>query len=373
MSVALPEISPPPLKRRRISASVPTTSKSVPALPTTSHNDPDESSLTSLHIYSWNINGITPFLPPSTHKITDFLAPSSPSTRSRSQAQQTSLRECLCRWSWPQIIALQEVKIALTDTKTLATVRRVVNTPLDSEDDLNSGRHLYDAHFCLPRDKHNATGFGGKVYGVCTLVRRDVQAVSIKRVDWDLEGRLLMCEITEKNLVVMNVYAVNGTTYDYRNSDTGKVVGTRHDRKKAFHTFLAAEVKDYELRGWHVVVAGDLNISRAKIDSFPQLRTGEEHVENRSDFEKKFMVDLGMLDTFRLLHGQAKKYSYRPRNKPWGLGGDRVDMILTTKSLQSKVKQADILDSQEEIGPSDHVPLFVTMELEENRNGDRDS
>ena len=33
-----------------------------------------------------------------------------------------------------------------------------------------------------------------------------------------------------------------------------------------------------EDRGWDVVVAGDINISRSHIDSFPQLRMGKEHV-----------------------------------------------------------------------------------------------
>ena len=161
--------------------------------------------------------------------------------------------------------------------------------------------------------------------------------------------------------MVINVYAVNGTTYDNRDPSTGKVVGTRHDRKRRFHSLLRNEVDQYENQGWNVVLAGDMNISRTKIDSFPQLRMGEEHVRNRADFEGKFITDLEMIDTFRVMRGEERKFTYRPTGKPWGTGGDRVDMILVSKGLKDYVEDADILDSEEERGPSDHVPLFVEV------------
>ena len=255
--------------------------------------------------------------------------------------------------------------------KTQTSVRRVVNTPLDSNDENDRIRHLYDAYFCLPRDKHNATGFGGKVYGVCTLLRRDVPEPATKTVQWDLEGRVLLVEIPTWGVMVVNVYAVNGTSNDYRDPATGKVVGDRHDRKRIFHSLLRDEVRRYEDKGWHVVVAGDINISRSPIDSFPRLRMGEEHVWSRADFEAKFVGDLGLVDSFRLLHGLRRKFTYRPRNKPWGSGGDRVDIILVTKGLeaQGRVWEADVLDSEEERGPSDHVPLYVQLGAERVSGG----
>lgn len=259
---------------------------------------------------------------------------------------------------------LQEVKIAPRDTKIPNQLRAAVNSLDETVDSQLPERQLYDAQFCLPRDKHNATGFGGKVYGVCTLIRKDlVPKATVKTVDWDLEGRVQVVELPSSGLILFNTYAVNGTTNDYRDSNTGKVVGNRHDRKKAFHSLLANEVQSYEEKGWHVIIAGDINISRTHADSFPQLRMGTDHVTNRADFEEKFMRGLGMLDTFRLLHGEKRKYSYRPTNKPWGAGGDRVDMMLATKGLKDAVKEADILDSEMERGPSDHVPLCLKVEL----------
>ena len=365
------EISPPPSKRRRISSPAP--SQSVPVVYSPSpppivqeercstRKSPDSK---PLRLYSWNINGIQSFLPPSTPQITIFFTTSS---KPKSPPPQPSLRNDLQRWKWPHIVFLQEVKIAPSDTKTPRLVVRTVNAPLDTEELAIPKTQLYDAHFCLPKDKYNATGFGGKVYGVCTLIRQDLSPdATVKTVEWDLEGRVQIIEISSLGTTLINVYAVNGTTNDYRDPETGKVTGNRHDRKRAFHMLLANEVKAYEEKGWDIVVAGDINISRSEIDSYPQLRMGEDHVKNRADFEEKFIRELGMLDTFREKRGEERKFSYRPTNKPWGAGGDRVDMMLVTKGLKECVTDADILDTELERGPSDHVPLLVELQLPGN-------
>lgn len=406
------ELSPPPLKRRKVSPSVAIVEESkvsfdIPPRPPS----PTTQEESSLSVYSWNINGITPFLPPTTPKITNFLTTPPKS----SPAPHPSLRACLRKWSWPHVVCLQEVKIARSDYSTQSHLRRIINTPLDADDDTASLNRLYTTHFSLPRDPHNAKGFGGKVHGVCTLVRQDVlpsesefnptstsssdsaqdnkdhalTAATVQEVDWDLEGRVLILTIPSHRLVIFNVYAVNGTSFHYWSPVTGRVMGTRHDRKRAFHTLLASHVKAYDEKEWDVMVIGDMNISRSWRDSFPELRMGKEHVENRADFEKKIIgttlddligthkeekrrdkddadenwygKGLKMLDVFRFLHLQEDKYTYRPTHKPWGTGGDRVDMALATGFLMPKVEEADILDTEEDRLCSDHVPLFVKV------------
>lgn len=239
----------------------------------------------------------------------------------------------------------------------------------------------YTAHFSLPRDKYNARGFGGKVYGVCTLIRDDLLSKEdlavdklIKEVPWDLEGRILVLEIPGRKLAVFNVYAVNGTDNPCRDTHTGQIVGTRHHRKRALHSELKAECERYEQKGWSVVIAGDLNIARSPLDGFPGRRTGQEHVKNRIDFEEKFIHGkesggLGMVDSFRALHDGEKKYSYRGRHREWGSSCDRVDLILVSGQSHAQdgiaLKEADILDEEMERGPSDHVPLYITMKAVE--------
>jgi len=239
----------------------------------------------------------------------------------------------------------------------------------------------YTAHFSLPKDKYNARGFGGKVYGVCTLIRDDLlsreqSAVDelIREVPWDLEGRVLVLEIPGRKLAAFNVYAVNGTDNPYRDIQTGHIVGTRHDRKRALHSELKAECEGYEQKGWSVVIAGDLNIARSPLDGFPGRRMGHEHVKNRIDFEEKFIHGkghggLGMIDSFRALHNGEKKYSYRGRNREWGSSCDRVDLILVSGECHTQGKialsEADMLDEEMERGPSDHVPSYVTLKAVE--------
>ena len=137
----------------------------------------------------------------------------------------------------------------------------------------------YRAFFSLPRDRFNARGFGGKVYGVCLLVREDMFCNAkreienrVDELEWDLEGRVLKFEMPHENMVVFGVYAVNGTDNPYRDPKTGLIAGTRHDRKRAFHTQLRAEVETCERKGWSVIIAGDLNIARASVDGFPGIR-----------------------------------------------------------------------------------------------------
>ncbi|KAL8725885.1 MAG: hypothetical protein Q9166_007082 [cf. Caloplaca sp. 2 TL-2023] len=374
MSSRTPSLSPPPLKRRRVAPPEPspiisTQRPSTPNIPRPSIKS--GLSKTTLRIYSWNINGIASYLDQQPSIKTFFQPKKSSAAKSTLSRSSPSLRACLHRWSFPHIVCLQEVKIAPSDTSSQAAVCRVVNSPLSEDDPADVPTCLYDAHFDLPRDKHNATGFGGKVYGVCTLVRRDITLSSnTKSVDWDLEGRVLITELPAHGIVVFNIYAVNGTTNPYRDPDNGKVIGDRHMRKRIFHTELRNECCHYEDAGWDVVIVGDLNISQTPLDSYPQLRMGKEHVVNRRHFADTFMKGkeeggFGMRDTFREMHGEKRKYSYRPPGRVWGEGMDRVDLILVGEGV--KLRGADILDNEMERGRSDHVPLWVEVEAGKNK------
>ena len=385
-----PDISPPPAKRRRLSQPAASLAPSLPSR-LISPLGPNQ-----LRIFAWNVNGIAPFLQPA---ITTFFSPSKKKVRtpplspiissvtsapaplpSRSLAS-CSLRDCLQRWQYPQIVCLQEVKIARKDTKTQNAVSVAVRAPslrskATGEGGKGEGEPGYIARFGLPRDRHNAKGFGGKVYGVCTLIRKDFmdrecEDGDAQEVDWDLEGRVLKLEVRKRKLVIFNVYAVNGTENAWRDSKTGEVLGTRFDRKRAFHTELASACAGYEAKGWNVMIAGDINIARSPLDGYPGRRMGEQHIRSRQDFEEKFMTGgLAMRDSYREVRGNERKYSYRSRGVEWGSSCDRVDLILASRGLHGLV-EADILDEEAERGPSDHCPLYVTLDLEvgEEREG----
>ncbi|KAK6007280.1 hypothetical protein QM012_006288 [Aureobasidium pullulans] len=346
-------VSPPPLKRRRLCDNE---IKSATSPMNTTDKD-------RLCVYSWNVNGIQPFVQKS---ITSFFQTKKPSSKQLdTEATATaSLRDFLRRHSWPTILCLQEVKINPNDEATKSAVRQAVKSTKEGEPD-------YEAHFCLPTDPHNARGFGRKVYGVCTIIRKSFVAKHqpiIRSVDWDLEGRIQIVEAEDPKLSIWNIYAVNGTDNPYKDSKTGAVLGTRHDKKLAVHKHILDEAKLLEARGFSVILAGDMNIARARLDGHPNLRTSpQQHVVNRADFNKKFFdADEGLkaVDTYRHVHGNEKGYTYYPRGRRFGSSCDRVDLIICSRSLEQKIVDAGIFATEKERGPSDHVPLFATFELE---------
>lgn len=271
------------------------------------------------------------------------------------------LKQFLKQHDWPQVLCLQEVKIDPTDSVAKAAVEKTAN---------GSEEPSYIAHFSLPRDKHNARGWGGKVYGVCTLLRTDITATSTTReVDWDLEGRVLITTFEEWKLVVINGYWVKGTMNPYRDSSTGAVVGTRHDWKRAFHSRTLGGVQRAENQGYNVVLVGDMNVARDAMDGYPGIRLGKEPVINQRDFNAKFFDDEdGMrgVDTWRHLHGEKRGYtSHGESAEEWGRSCDRVDLGIVSRSLveKSALVGAGIWESVEERGGSEHVPIEVVINV----------
>ncbi|RYP67691.1 hypothetical protein DL771_007098 [Monosporascus sp. 5C6A] len=334
----------------------------------------------TLSIFSWNVNGIAPFVQDYVQKpISAFFKPSSAAGKKRRrgatdddvttdseddgviEAAETgdpvkegkaSLRAALLRYRWPHILFLQEVKIKVGDAKTMAAVRVAVNDAGGSTRSdrmrnarghvdgteirekgtvaawLEDGGPEYDVQFNLPADPRNAKGFGGKVYGVAAIIRKDFMhryVQSVREVAWDREGRVQIIETgevtfpldpdpeaiptsaAEKELsdktrqkddaefaakfAIINIYAVNGTSNPYYNTQTGVEVGTRHDRKLAVHTELLREAHALQRKGFQVIIAGDLNVARNELDGYPNLRTWpHQHVLNRLDFNTKFFT-----------------------------------------------------------------------------------
>lgn len=368
------EISPPPLKRQRMTH----TQKELR----------QSQELSALEIFSWNVNGISPFIQ---RPITSFFT----SDKASKAQPQESLRDFLRRQSFPTMLLLQEVKVNPSDMASQSAVSRAVKRDA-SEPDTNPD---YVTHFCLPHDAHNTTGFGRKVYGVCSIVRKDFADQYVERmrgVDWDAEGRFSIVETKPgfdvPKMAIFNVYMINGTDNPYKDSETGTVTGTRHKRKLAVHRLLQAEIRKSEQDGYHAIIAGDINIAVAPIDGHPNLRTfPHQHVLNRQDFKSRFLgIDflgiandeqlgsdlskasvgksnegLDMMDTFRSLHPDQKGYSYYPRGKTFGESCDRVDMILCSRSLAKRCTEAGMLATSADRGTSDHVPIYATFTFSE--------
>jgi exonuclease III len=280
------------------------------------------------------------------------------------------------------MLLLQEVKIATKDMKTQDAVRAAVNA---SNSSLTGNQEpQYEAYFTLPNDPHNARGLrgSGKVYGVCSIIRRDLREkldVNVRTVDWDSEGRISVIELTsgEKKLAVFNIYAVNGTENPYRDPKTGAQRGTRHGRKLAFHKLLSEEFKKLENKGWNVLLGGDMNVAPDARDGYPKLRTfPHQHVLNRADFHDKLLQvreseeSFSGVDVWRKMHGDERRYTYYPRGREWGTSCDRVDYFVTGRRAwdSGMIRGSGILDSEAERGPSDHIPVWVDIAFSHTHN-----
>lgn len=400
-----PEISPPPTKRLKVSHnSIPSFEHPSPSLP------PPPPGPNTLRVFSWNINGITPFLQ-NQKSITTYFQATKSSERERQgegRTTQASLRDFLRRHHWPAILFLQEVKISDTDEKTQDAVRRAVNARDPAEKGAKGP--YYNVHFTLPTDKHNARGLGGKgkLYGVCSIIRSDLPSlfgvelqVNERTVEWDKEGRISVVELLSQNtssetvlkLAVFNIYAINGTDNAYRDPQTGAIAGTRHDRKLEFHRQLMEECLTLEEDGWSVVLAGDMNVAPARIDGYPNLRTFPyQHVLNRADFRYKFFgghMDRAVsveekeqekkkdqtwqgVDIWRAMNPDIRRFTWFSRTGEWGRSCDRVDYFLTSKKLWDRgyIAGAGMMDNEAERGPSDHVPIWVDIRVSPPLSGD---
>jgi len=285
------------------------------------------------------------------------------------------------------MLFLQEVKIASKDTKTQDAVRIAINSHFPLEISSNNAKGpLYEAHFTLPTDPHNARGprGSGKFYSVCSILRRDLSEtynIAVRTVDWDHEGRISVVELASRSsaakVAIYNIYAVNGTDYAWRDSQTDAVRGTRHDRKREVHRLLMEECTQLEEQGWDVLLAGDMNVAPDVRDGHPKLRVfPQEHAVNRADFHDKLLqgcdegkegYGLNGVDVWREMREAERRYTYFPRNRDWGTSCDRVDYFVAGKRAWEKgcVNACGKMDSEAERGPSDHVPIWADFELEE--------
>jgi exodeoxyribonuclease III len=162
------------------------------------------------------------------------------------------------------------------------------------------------------------------------------------------EGRLLTVEY--KDFFVVNVYTPNAKRelerLDFRFRKWDRI----------FLNYLQHLEKVKPL-----IVCGDFNVAHEEIDL---ARPKDNHHnagftdEEREGFGN--IIKAGFVDTFRIFNKEGENYTWwsyfhkaRERNIGW-----RIDYILASESLKSKVKSASILD---DVYGSDHCPVGIEI------------
>lgn len=166
----------------------------------------------------------------------------------------------------------------------------------------------------------------------------------------DHEGRVITLEYD--NYYLVNVYTPNSKRELAR-------LEYRMVWEDAFRDYLVKLDADKP-----VIVTGDMNVAHEEID----LKNPKSNHRNAgfTDEERSKMTELldaGFTDTFRYLYPDVKdRYSWwsymfkaREKNAGW-----RIDYFLSSKRLDDRIKEADILDS---VMGSDHCPVELVIDL----------
>jgi exodeoxyribonuclease-3 len=166
---------------------------------------------------------------------------------------------------------------------------------------------------------------------------------------FDAEGRMVVTRFPQ--FLLYNVYFPNG--------GSGQ---ERHDFKQEFLKRFTHHLHKQVRAGENVIVVGDYNVAYLDIDVYDPKALSKE-----SGFlpeERQWMTGFlegGFMDSYRYFHPEEKhRYTWwayyqnaRPGNRGW-----RIDHICVSRSLESKLKSAEILDAQE---GSDHCPVVAEL------------
>ena len=165
----------------------------------------------------------------------------------------------------------------------------------------------------------------------------------------DNEGRVLTCEFDDFYLV--NVYTPNS-------QNELKRLDYRMTWDDAFRNYLKKleETKP-------VITCGDFNVAHKEID-LKNPKTNRRNAGFTDEEREKMTVlqDAGFIDTFRHFYPDLEQvyswWSYRFNSRKNNAGW-RIDYFLTSRALEGRLKDAEILT---DIMGSDHCPVTMIIE-----------
>ncbi len=175
--------------------------------------------------------------------------------------------------------------------------------------------------------------------------------------DPNKEGRVIYAEF--KDFYLVNVYTPNA-------KDDLTRLPLRH---KAWDKAFLDLVKKLESsssssgRGKPVIFCGDLNVAHTPDDlARPKENVGKKGFTDEEREGLQNFIDNGFVDTFRIFTKGNGHYTWwshfaaaRARNIGW-----RIDYFFVSKSLEKKVKKAEI---HSEILGSDHCPIEIEINV----------
>jgi exodeoxyribonuclease-3 len=261
-------------------------------------------------IYSWNVNGL------------------------RAVLRKGDFQKFLAKHR-PDVLCLQETKADRAQVE--------IDLP-DYEEYWNSAsKKGYSGTAIFTRTKPLAV-----TNGFSAAIARKFKFVDSERRDSADEGRVITAEFAK--FFVVTVYTPNA-------KDDLSRLKLRH---KHWDPAFLAHCKQLEKKK-PVIFCGDLNVAHTELDlANPKPNVGKKGFteEERAGFQS--FLDAGFVDTFRIFTQGNGHYSWwsafsgaRARNVGW-----RIDYVLTSASLKTSVKAAQI---HADVMGSDHCPVSITL------------
>ena len=166
--------------------------------------------------------------------------------------------------------------------------------------------------------------------------------------NYDNEGRVMRVDFDTYS--VISVYMPSGSSGDSRQAFKMTFL-------EDFHHYISELIQQVP----NLIIAGDYNICHKAIDIHNPQRN-----QKTSGFlpaEREWLstfIDLGFIDTFRHFNQEPHQYSwwsYRANARAKNLGW-RIDYLLATQSMESRLNRAAILSQAKH---SDHCPVLVEL------------
>ena len=232
-------------------------------------------------------------------------------------------------------------------------------------------------------------------YGVATFCKQQYTPVSVQEgittlVD-DHEFNLTAAEKMELNeqarciitdhgaFVLLNVYCP--TAYPRQKEDETNENIQKFHSQILFHKTMQKKCESLIHNGRKVVVVGDINVARHKIDSFnpDPVRVDEDGIlvkVNTVEFDdlpariwfNSWLSQGSIIDTFRYFYPHVQSFTRWRRDRRIDNLGTRLDYILTCSSMLPFVRDTTHL---QEIQGSDHCPVLCSFDEYDPKTGQK--
>ena len=241
---------------------------------------------------------------------------------------RAALRKGLDEWlksTDPDVICLQEIKAR--------------EEQFDSSVFTNLGYHCY--WYSAQKPGYSGTAILSKEKPIKVTY-------GMNHENYDNEGRVMRVDF--ETYSVISVYMPSGSSGDSRQAFKMTFL-------EDFHQYIFELIQQIP----NLIIAGDYNICHKAIDIHNPLRN-----QKTSGFlpeEREWLstfIDLGFIDTFRHFNQEPHQYSwwsYRANARAKNLGW-RIDYLLATQSMESRLNRAAILSQAKH---SDHCPVLVEL------------